>query len=129
MQNLGYTVPTAKSVDEAVSAVEKNTAAHGFRVLHIHDMAATLAEKGFPREPLKIVEICNAKYAHDVLEKDVTAAIMLPCPIAVYQQNGQTHISTMKPSAIADFFPGNSLEFIAEQVEAAVLAIVNDSAK
>ena len=129
MQNLGYTVRTAKSMDEAVSAVEQNTAAHGFRVLHIHDMAASLGEKGFAREPLKIVEICNAKYAYDLLAKDITAALMLPCPIAVYQQNGQTSISTMKPSAIAEFFPGRSLEFVAEQVEAAVLAIVNESAK
>jgi len=129
MQNLGYTVRTAKSMDEAVSSVEQNTTAHGFRVLHIHDMAASLAEKGFAREPLKIVEICNAKYAHDLLAKDVTAALMLPCPIAVYQLNGQTSISTMKPSAIAEFFPGRSLEFVAEQVEAAVLAIVNESAQ
>jgi len=129
MQNLGYTVRTAKSMDEAVSSVEQNTTAHGFRVLHIHDMAASLAEKGFAREPLKIVEICNAKYAYDLLAKDVTAALMLPCPIAVYQLNGQTSISTMKPSAIAEFFPGRSLEFVAEQVEAAVLAIVNESAQ
>jgi len=129
MQNLGYTVRTAKSMDEAVSSVEQNTTAHGFRVLHIHDMAASLAEKGFAREPLKIVEICNAKYAYDLLAKDVTAALMLPCPIAVYQLKGQTSISTMKPSAIAEFFPGRSLEFVAEQVEAAVLAIVNESAQ
>jgi uncharacterized protein (DUF302 family) len=129
MKNLAYTVKTAKSVDDAVSAVQQNTADRGFRVLHTHDLAATLAEKGFPREPLKIVEICNAKYASEVLKKDVTAAIMLPCPIVVYQQDGQTWIGTMKPSAIAGFFPGKSLEFVAEQVEAVVLSIVDESAR
>ena len=90
MKNLACTVPTAKSFDEAVAAVEQSTAAHGFRVLHVHDMAGILAEKGFPREPLKIVEICNAKYSSDLLQKEVTAALMLPCPIVVYQQDGQT---------------------------------------
>ena len=128
MKNLAYTVPTIKSFDEAVAAVEQNTALHGFRVLHVHDIAAALAEKGFSHEPIKIIEICNARYASKVLERDITAAVMLPCPIVVYRQEGQTHISSMIPSAIAGFFPGKSLEFVAEQVELAVLAIVNESA-
>jgi uncharacterized protein (DUF302 family) len=128
MKYLAHTVPTAKSFDEAVAAVEQHTVDHGFRVLHIHDIAAILAEKGFPREPLKIVEICNAKYSSDILQKDVTAALMLPCPIVVYQQDGLNYISTMLPTAIAGFFPGKSLEFTAELVEFVVLAIVNESA-
>ena len=74
MKNFQYTVETKKSFEEAVSAVEQNTAAKGFRVLHTHDVTATLAEKGFQREPLKIVEICNAKYAHEVLQKDINVA-------------------------------------------------------
>ena len=128
MRNLAYTVSTAKSLGDAISAVEQSAAAHGFRVLHVHDMAATLAEKGFPREPIKIVEICNARYAAKVLEKDITAALMLPCPIAVYEQQGQVRISTMLPSVMADLFPGKSLEFVAEQVEFAIVSIVNESA-
>ena len=128
MKNLAFTVPTPKSFDEAVAAVEEATAAHGFRVLHVHDIAGILAEKGLAREPLKIVEICNAKYSSDILQKDVTAALMLPCPIVVYQQDGMNYISTMLPTALAGFFPGKSLEFTAELVEFVVLAIVNESA-
>ena len=127
MKSLSYTVATAKPMDEAVRAVEENTAAYGFRVLHVHDIAAIFAEKGVVREPLKIVEVCNATYAYEALEIDVNAALLLPCPIAVYQREGQTYVSTMKPSAVAGFFPG-SLEFVADQVEAAVLAIVDDAA-
>lgn len=129
MKSLAYTVPTTKSLDEAVAAIEQNCGAHGFRVLHIHDIAATLAEKGFPREPLKIVEVCNARYASKMLERDLTAALMLPCPIVVYEENGQTRISTMLPSVFAELLPGRSLEFTAEQVEFAILAIVNQSAE
>lgn len=128
MKNLACTVPTAKSFDDAVAAVEQNTAAHGFRVLHVHDIAGILGEKGFTREPLKIVEICNARYSYEILQKDVTAALMLPCPIVVYRQDGQTFISTMLPTALAGSFPGKSIEFTAERVEFAVLAIVNESA-
>lgn len=128
MKNFEYTVKTSKLFDEAVSAVEQNTAAKGFRVLHTHDVAATLAEKGFQRGPLKIVEICNAKYANEVLQKDITAALMLPCPITVYEKEGETYISTMLPSVIGEFFPGKGIEPVAAQVEKAVVAIVDESA-
>ena len=124
MNKFEYTVTTNKPFPEAVEAVEKKTAEMGFRVLHTHDIAATLAEKGFPREPLKLVEICNAKYASRVLEKDVKVSLMLPCPISVYVQDGKTHISTLLPTSIAQFFPNAGIEGVAAEVEAAVLKIV-----
>ncbi len=129
MTNFEYTVETSKTFDDAVNAVEQNTAANGFRVLHTHDVAATLAEKGFQREPLKIVEVCNAKYANEVLKKDITAALMLPCPITVYTKDGKTHISTMLPTVMGEFFPGKGIEAIAAQVEQVVVSIINESAK
>lgn len=129
MKNLAYTVTASKSLDEAVAAIEQHCADHGFRVLHIHDIAATLAEKGFPREPLKIVEVCNARYASKMLDRDINAALMLPCPIVVYQENGVTKISTVLPSVMAELLPGRSLEFTAEQVEFALIAMVNESAE
>lgn len=129
MKNLAYTLPTPKSIDEAVAAIEQNCGAHGFRVLHIHDIAAALAEKGFPRDPLKIVEVCNARYASKMLDRDLSAALMMPCPIVVYQENGATKISTVLPSVLAELLPGRSLEFTAEQMEFALLAIVNESAE
>lgn len=122
-----YTVESSKSVDDAVQAVESTTAEKGFRVLHTHDVAATLAEKGFAREPLKIVEVCNAKYANEVLKADVKIALMLPCPITVYAEGGKTFISTMLPTVLAEFFPDAKIRETAQQVEKAVLAIVNEA--
>jgi uncharacterized protein (DUF302 family) len=83
------------------------------RVLHVHDVAATLAEKGFRREPLKIIAICNARYANEALQKDVNVALMLPCPIAVYAKGGRTVISTMKPSSLVEFYSNAGLDDIA----------------
>ena len=65
-----YTVESRKPFDEAVKAVEEQSAAKGFGVLYTHDVAGTLAAKGFRREPLKIVEICNARLANEALAKD-----------------------------------------------------------
>ena len=122
-----YTVETTKTFDEAVAAIETQSAKKGFRVLHTHDVAATLAEKGFPREPLKIVEICNARYASEVLKKDVKVSLMLPCPISIYTQDGRTWISTLLPSSIAEFFPKAGIDAIATEVEKSVLQIVKSA--
>lgn len=127
MKAFEYTVVTDKPFDVTVEAVEKKAAEKGFRVLHTHDVAATLAEKGFPREPLKIIEICNAKYASQVLNRDIKVSLMLPCPISVYVQAGKTHISTLLPSSIAEFFPQAEIETLASEVERVVLKIVEEA--
>jgi uncharacterized protein (DUF302 family) len=127
MRPFERTVTTKKSFDEAVASIERKTVEKGFRVLHTHDVAATLAEKGFVREPLKIIEICNARYASQVLEKDVRIALMLPCPISVYREGDVTHVSTMLPSVIADFYPDAGIEELAQEVERIVLTIVEEA--
>lgn len=127
MNTFERTVITDKPLEEAVSAIEQKAAEKGFRVLHTHDVAATLAEKGFPREPLKIIEICNAKYASQVLNKDVKISLMLPCPISVYVVGGQTHISTLLPTSIVQFFPHAGIEGLASEVESIVLQIIEEA--
>jgi len=122
-----YTVESRKPFDEAVKAVEEQSAAKGFGVLYTHDVAGTLAAKGFRREPLKIVEICNARLANEALAKDPRLSLMLPCPISVYTQDGKTFISTLLPLAIPRFFPDAGAESIAAEVEEAVLEIVNEA--
>jgi uncharacterized protein (DUF302 family) len=97
MEKFDYTVETKKSFDDAVTAIEVKSKEKGFGVLHVHDVKATLAGKGFDREPLKIIEICNARYANEVLEKDIKISLMLPCQVSVYVQDGKTYISTLRP--------------------------------
>ena len=125
---LDYTVSTDKSYDEAVSAVTERTAAHGFKVQFVHDVAATLAEKGFEREPVTIIEVCNARYANQVLASDVKIGLMLPCPVMVYEKDGDVFISTMRPSLIGGFFPEAGIDDVAAEVETALLAIIDEAA-
>lgn len=127
MEQFDYTVESEKSFDEAVSAIEAKGKEKGFGVLHIHDVKATLAAKGFDREPLKIIEVCNAKYASQVLAKDVKIALMLPCPISVYVENRRTYLSTLRPKRIADFYPQADIQSVAEEVDRIILAIVDEA--
>jgi uncharacterized protein (DUF302 family) len=125
---LDYTVATDKDFDQAVAAVEKATADAGFRVLFVHDVAATLAEKGFERERVSIVEMCNAKYASQVLAADVKIGLMLPCPIMVYAEQGRVYITTMRPTNIGAFFPQADISSVAAQVEKVLIDVIDSAA-
>ncbi|MGB9716668.1 MAG: DUF302 domain-containing protein [Thermodesulfovibrionales bacterium] len=127
MDKFDYTVETEKTFDEAVMTIEAKSKEKGFGVLHVHDVRATLASKGYDREPLKIIEICNAKYASQVLEKDIKISLMLPCPISVYIEGGKTYISTLRPKVIADFYPHADIKALAEEVDRIVLSIIDES--
>ena len=127
MKQFDYTVETGKSFDETVSAVEAKSKEKGFNVLVVHDVKATLESKGFSREPMKILEICNAKYVDQVLAKDIKIALTLPCPVVVYSRDGKTFISTLRPSVLADFYLSPGIAQIVAEVDAIVLAIVNEA--
>ena len=119
-----YTVPTNKTFAEAVADVQTALTERNFRVQFVHDVQETLAERGFEREPLTIIETCNAKHAHAVLAADPKIALMLPCPVVVYEQNGERFISTLKPSVIGDFYPDANIDEAAAAVEAVLIEVL-----
>ena len=122
-----YTVETAKSFDSAVKDVEEKIAEAGMRVLHIHDVQKTLAEKGFEREPFKIVEFCNAKYANDFLNADIKIGLCLPCKINVYVKDGQTFISGMRPIILPQFFPNVDLGEKPKEIDQIIRNIIDNA--
>ncbi len=124
---LGYTCDTNKGFDEAVTKIEETVAAKGFRVLHIHDVKATLAEKGFEREPFKIIEICNSKFAHKALGITEDVGLFMPCKINVFTKKGKTVISAMRPALISEFFKDAELAPVADEVDAIVRSIVDEA--
>mgnify|MGYP001559583245 CR=1 FL=1 len=125
--NIDYTVRTKKSFDEAVESVAAETAKAGFRVLHIHDVKETVGKKGFEIEPLKIIEICNAKNAFYALKTDIRLSLFLPCKINVYEKKGKTIISGMRPLIIKQIFPSLDIQELLQEVEVAVKTIVDRS--
>ena len=122
-----YTITTERSFDEAVKAVEQETKNAGFKVLYIHDVTATLAEKGFTIEPFKIIEICNAKSAYTILQADIKIGLCLPCKINVYLKDGRTYISGMRPIILPQFFPQANLGNLPAEVDEIIRGIIDNS--
>lgn len=122
-----YTKTSSQPFDKIVANIEKNTAENGLRVLHIHNVQQTFADKGVEFLPYKIIEVCNVKYAKQALDADRLVGLMMPCPIAVWYENGVTTVSTMLPSAITDFFPGKGLEKFACELEPILKRVIDKS--
>ncbi len=120
-----YTVTSPKSFDVVVQRVRDAVAAKGFRVLYVHDVQATFAEKGITRAPYQIIEVCNVKYANQALTADVRVGLMMPCKINVFVENGVTKISLLLPSLLAEFFPHANLGAMATEMETSLRAVVD----
>jgi len=122
-----YTKTTTRDFDLTVKSVEEEIAKAGMRVLHIHDVQKTLAEKGFKREPFKIVEFCNAKFANEFLNKDIKIGLCLPCKINIYTKNRQTFISGMRPIVLPQFFPKADLGERPKEIDQIIQNIINNA--
>jgi uncharacterized protein (DUF302 family) len=112
-----YRLESAKSFDTVVDNLEKLAPEHKFRVLAVHDVQKTLAEKGLKRGPLKIIEVCNGLFAHEALSKTADVALFMPCRYTVYTEGEKTVLNLARPSVIADMMPEAGLGDLAGEVE------------
>src|SRR3989344_3368422 len=122
-----YTTTTTKTFDAAVASVQEEIAKAGMRVLYVHDVQKTLGEKGFVREPFKIIEFCSAKFANGFLNKDIKIGLCLPCKINVYIKDGQTFISGMRPIVLSQFFPQANLGERPKEIDQIIQNIINNA--
>lgn len=84
---------------EAEAQVREALAGQGFGVLTEIDVAATLQAKlGIERSPLKILGACNPGLAHQALEADPSAGLVLPCNVVLRAMDGgETMVSAVDP--------------------------------
>ena len=126
MENMAYTVKSRKSFNEISSLIDKAVPEHKFRVLAVHDVKETLAEKGFEIGPMKIYEICNAGFAYKAIKSDVNVAMFMPCKIVVREENDNTVMTLVRPSMIAEMLPESGLNDLAMEVEKQLAGIIDE---
>jgi uncharacterized protein (DUF302 family) len=126
-QQLGLTVTSSAPFADVVTALEEKVGKHAFRVLVVHDVQKTLSEKGLARGPLKIIEVCNAVFAHEALQKDIDVAMFMPCRYTVYTEGLRTCVTLARPTMIARMMPGIGLESLANEVEATLKRIMDEA--
>lgn len=124
-----YRIPSKKSIDEIEVGIQNAAARHKFGVMTVHDLQATMQKKGVDFDKVcRIYEVCNPHQAKKVLEADGAVSTALPCRISVYQDSGGYQIATLLPTELMKLFGSADLEQVAQEVETAVKAIVDESA-
>jgi uncharacterized protein (DUF302 family) len=124
-----YLVETGKSFDQAATDLEQAVKRLGFGVLHVHDLAATLRNKGVAfAEQCKVFEVCNPQQAAKVLSTDMRLNMVLPCRISVFTDKGKTKIGLIKPvQMLAALSEDSALAQVAREVEEKTVQMVDEA--
>ena len=127
IENMALRLESDKPLETVVANIEKNAVENQFRVLCVHDVQQTLAEKGFERGPLKIIEVCNAGFAHRALEQDIAVAMFMPCRFTVHTDGDKTIVALLRPSMIVEMMPQLDLGELSTTVEATLIEVMEAS--
>jgi len=113
--------------DETVAAIQEKVTEQGWVVSGVRDFQKSVTAQGGKLDHrVKLVEICHPKYASSVLNSDRHLATLMPCALAVYEDDeGRVHVSRMNVGLMGRMFGGNVSHVMAGQVapdEEAILA-------
>jgi uncharacterized protein (DUF302 family) len=64
-----------------------------------------------------------------VLREAISIATALPCRIAVYEEDGQTVLATIKPTMLLTMFNSPSAAPVALEVEATMIRIMEEAGR
>ncbi len=124
-----YIIESKKSFDQASADLEAAVKRHGYGVLHVHDVGATLRLKGvaFTNE-CKVFEVCNPVQAAKVMAADMRLNMALPCRISVFTEDGRTKIGMIRPkNMLAALSSDPALAKVAAEVEKKTVQMVDEA--
>ena len=118
-----------KSVAQVLADLQESVKANAFGVLNIHDLKATLKNKGYDLPgACYVLDVCNPAQAIHVLSQDIGMNVALPCRVSVYEDQGRTRIAMIKPTAmLSALSDSEELKTVARDVEAVLIKIIREA--
>lgn len=112
------TFRTDDPLEDVEERVRQALADKGFGILTEIDVQATLKKKlDVTRPPMRILGACNPALAQRALDAEPDVSVLLPCNVTVYEQDGQTVVSAMKPTAALDLVRNPKVSKVAQEAE------------
>lgn len=123
-----YTVKTQKNIQDAIQDITTNLSEIKFGVLGSLDFKEIFAKKGidYPHD-YKLLEICNPQAAKQALDSDPNLGLLLPCTIAVYENNNENYISLAKPTTLLSVANSSELEDMGKDIEDKLIDVIDKS--
>ena len=98
------------TVEETAAALENGlSTVAGWSCPGTRDLNGMMAKHGVTFAPkVRLVEMCKAVYAADVLRTDRRVATLMPCAVAVYEDDqGKVWLSKLNLGLMGPLFGGN----------------------
>jgi uncharacterized protein (DUF302 family) len=112
----------SKIIDEPFESVLKRTKEElqkeGFGILTSIDVREKFKEKlGIDYKKYIILGACNPPSAHKAIQCEENIGLMLPCNVVVYDKDGKTGVSIIKPTIAMQMIDNQKLGEIATDIE------------
>ncbi len=109
MDKMFFESKSRYAFDETVERLDNIIAEAGWRVTHTHDLQETMRKNGYEVLPVKVIELCNPKYAYRMLSADELRIYgnRMPCRISVHEKaDVKTYVSRMNSALFASQIGG-----------------------
>jgi uncharacterized protein (DUF302 family) len=120
----GFGVKVTLPYEQAVQRTTELLKEEGFGVLTRIDVQQTLKEKlGAEFRRYVILGACNPPLAHRAFQVELNIGLLLPCNVAVYEDEGGSVVAFMDPAAAMGFVGNDALQPIAEEARTRLLRV------
>jgi len=118
MISYGFTKELNIAYDAVVEQVSAELKKEGFGILTQIDVQEKMKEKlGLDMNKYIILGACNPPYAYKAILAEENIGLMLPCNVIVYEKDGKTVLSVIRPTVAMQMLDNPELQKVAEAVE------------
>jgi uncharacterized protein (DUF302 family) len=109
---------SAHNLETTVARLQKAIVDQGWTVAGVKNMNAGMAKEGVEFKPqVRVIQLCKAEYAAEILKSDRYVAAMMPCSIGVYETDeGKVMITKMNTGLMGTLFGGKIAEIMGNKV-------------
>lgn len=129
MIGYGFSRSLELPLDRARERVIEALKREGFGVLMEIPLHEKLKEKiGVDYRRYHILGACNPPAAYRALQAEEDIGLMLPCNVVLYEKDGRTVLSIIRPTVAMEMIDNPNLQAVAEETEAKLKRVFESAA-